>query len=102
MVLNAFVVVVDLLRLLIAYSPNTFEAPVTSQKVIDALFEASEWKSTPWPSPLPKHRETNVLLTLRALANLFQVSSQWKVVGTGPWVPSVCVIYKAIVSKTYV
>lgn len=80
--------VVDLLRLLIAYSPNTFEAPVTSQKVIDALFEASEWKSTPWPSPLPKHRETNVLLTLRALANLFQVSSQWKVVGTGPWVPS--------------
>jgi len=80
--------VVDLLRLLIAFSPNTFEAPTTSQKLIDALFEASEWKSMPWPTPLPKHRETNVLLTLRAFANLFQVSSQWKVVGTGPWVPS--------------
>ncbi|CAE6490551.1 unnamed protein product [Rhizoctonia solani] len=77
--------VVDLLRLLIAYSPNTFEAPQTSQKLIDALFEASEW-GVPWPSPLPKHRETNVLLTLRALSNLFQVSSN-KVVGTGPWVP---------------
>ncbi|KDN51076.1 hypothetical protein RSAG8_00705, partial [Rhizoctonia solani AG-8 WAC10335] len=86
--------VVDLLRLLIAYSPNTFEAPQTSQKLIDALFEASEWKD-PWPSPLPKHRETNILLTLRALSNLFQVSphkvvgtvSPHKVVGTGPWVP---------------
>ncbi|GAB1519973.1 WD repeat protein Lub1 [Rhizoctonia solani] len=78
--------VVDLLRLLIAYSPNTFEAPQTSQKLIDALFEASEWKSEPWPSPLPKHRETNVLLTLRALSNLFQVGPH-KVVGTGPWVP---------------
>ncbi|ELU45763.1 phospholipase A-2-activating protein [Rhizoctonia solani AG-1 IA] len=72
--------------LLIAYSPNTFEAPQTSQKLIDALFEASEWKSEPWPSPLPKHRETNVLLTLRALSNLFQVGPH-KVVGTGPWVP---------------
>ncbi|KAF8759643.1 PFU (PLAA family ubiquitin binding) [Rhizoctonia solani] len=69
---------------LIAYSPNTFEAPQTSQKLIDALFEASEWKSEPWPSPLPKHRETNVLLTLRALSNLFQVGPH-KVVGTGPW-----------------
>lgn len=78
--------VVDLLRLLIAYSPNTFEAPQTSQKLIDTLFEASEWKTLPWPYPLPKHRETNVLLTLRALSNLFQVSSH-KVVGTGPWVP---------------
>ncbi|CCO26384.1 Ubiquitin homeostasis protein lub1 [Rhizoctonia solani AG-1 IB] len=78
--------VVDLIRLLIAYSPNTFEAPQTSQKVIDALFEASEWKSEPWPSPLPKHRETNVLLTLRALSNLFQVGPH-KIVGTGPWVP---------------
>ncbi|KAJ1308758.1 hypothetical protein OPQ81_004449 [Rhizoctonia solani] len=77
--------VVDLLRLLIAYSPNTFEAPQTSQKLIDALFEASEWKYEPWPAPLPKHRETNILLTLRALSNLFQVSSH-KVVGTGPWV----------------
>lgn len=78
--------VVDLIRLLIAYSPNTFEAPQTSQKVIDALFEASEWNSVPWPSPLPKHRETNVLLTLRALSNLFQVGSH-RVIGTGPWVP---------------
>ncbi|KAB5595461.1 Phospholipase A-2-activating protein [Ceratobasidium theobromae] len=77
--------VVDLIRLLIAYSPNTFESPQTSQKLIDALFEASEWTSGPWPTPLPKHRETNVLLTLRAIANLFQVSSH-KVVGTGPWV----------------
>lgn len=79
--------VVDSIRLLIAYSPATFEHPATSQKLIDALFEASEWKETPWPSPLPKHRETNVLLTLRALSNLFQVSSGWKVTGTGPWVP---------------
>ncbi|KAG9123458.1 hypothetical protein FRC07_014916, partial [Ceratobasidium sp. 392] len=78
--------VVDLIRLLIAYSPVTFESPATSQKLIDALFEASEWKATPWPVPLPKHRETNVLLTLRALSNLFQVSSQWKVTGNGPWV----------------
>ncbi|KAG9097450.1 hypothetical protein FRC06_007543 [Ceratobasidium sp. 370] len=90
--------VVDLLRLLIAYSPVTFEASATSQKLIDALFEASEWKSTPWPVPLPKHRETNVLLTLRALSNLFQVSSQWKVTGTGPWVPG---LFKTLSTGPY-
>ncbi|QRV87354.1 ubiquitin homeostasis protein lub1 [Ceratobasidium sp. AG-Ba] len=90
--------VVDLIRLLIAYSPTTFEHSATSQKLIDALFEASEWKEKPWPSPLPKHRETNVLLTLRALSNLFQVSSQWKVTGTGPWVSS---LFKTLAEGPY-
>ncbi|KAG8737727.1 hypothetical protein FRC12_017041 [Ceratobasidium sp. 428] len=90
--------VVDLIRLLIAYSPVTFESPATSQKLIDALFEASEWKSTPWPDPLPKHRETNVLLTLRALSNLFQVSSKWTITGTGPWVPG---LFKTLAEGPY-
>jgi phospholipase A-2-activating protein len=66
--------VLDLSRLLLGYCLDAFATPGTKEKFIQALFTASEW-NTPWSSPLPKHRETNMLLLLRSLANAFQEGS---------------------------
>ncbi|KAH6918330.1 phospholipase A-2-activating protein [Coprinopsis sp. MPI-PUGE-AT-0042] len=66
--------ILDLSRLLLGYCLDAFAAPGTREKFIQALFTASEW-NTPWSSPLPKHRETNLLLLLRSLANAFQEGS---------------------------
>jgi phospholipase A-2-activating protein len=55
------------------------------ERFVQALFKSSEW-TAPWSSPLPKVRETNILLVLRTLANAFQE-------GTGPgaaWSGLVC------------
>ncbi|KAG9075241.1 hypothetical protein FS749_013114, partial [Ceratobasidium sp. UAMH 11750] len=41
---------------------------------------------------------TNVLLTLRALSNLFQVNSQWKVTGVGPWLSG---LFKTLAAGPY-
>jgi phospholipase A-2-activating protein len=60
--------VIDLSRLVIGFSPDAYGA---RRKLLDALFVAAEW-DLPWEAPLPKPRETNILLTLKALANVFQ------------------------------
>ena len=72
--------ILDLSRLLLGYCLDAFSTPGTKEKFIQALFVASEWNN-PWSSPLPKHRETNVLLMLRSLANAFQegveIDGEW-------------------------
>lgn len=40
----------------------------------------------PWDQPLPKSRETNILLAMRAVANAFQENTP---VGVGAWVAPV-------------
>ena len=63
--------VVDLSRLVIGYCAPTFADPALRQAFLASLFQAAEFNE-PWRTPLPKSRETNVLLLLRATANLFQ------------------------------
>ncbi|KAG6828591.1 hypothetical protein H0H92_007381 [Tricholoma furcatifolium] len=62
---------IDLSRLLTGFSPETLAPPDLKDKFVEALFTASEWDSS-WTPPLPKARETNILLLFRTLANIFQ------------------------------
>lgn len=62
---------IDLGRVLIGFSPKTFEDPDLKEFFYRTLFQASEWNEA-WSSPLPKTRETNILLALRTLANGIQ------------------------------
>ncbi|KAF5380915.1 hypothetical protein D9615_004162 [Tricholomella constricta] len=63
--------VIDLSRLLTGFSPEAFNAPGLKERFFEALFKASEWDAS-WSPPLPKPRETNILLLFRTLANVFQ------------------------------
>ncbi|PSR77633.1 hypothetical protein PHLCEN_2v7823 [Hermanssonia centrifuga] len=63
--------VVDLSRLIIGYCEPAYADPETRKQFFTTLFQAAEWNE-PWSSPLPKSRDTNVLLLLRGLANAFQ------------------------------
>ncbi|TFK54682.1 phospholipase A-2-activating protein [Heliocybe sulcata] len=62
--------VMDLSRLVIAFSPNTFSSQELRFSFMEALFAGADW-GQPWTQPLSKPRETNILLLLRALANAF-------------------------------
>jgi len=72
--------VIDLGRLLLAFCPGAFAAAGAKERFVEALFKAAEWDA-PWASPIPKHRETNILLLLRSLANAFQegtkIDNEW-------------------------
>ncbi|THU81513.1 phospholipase A-2-activating protein [Dendrothele bispora CBS 962.96] len=64
--------VLDVSRLIVAFCPSVFQStPDLRSKFFDALFKAAEW-DLPWTAPLPKERERNVMIVLRALANIFQ------------------------------
>jgi len=69
--------VIDLSRLLVGFCPEVFGSPSSSssellrERFVDALFKAAEWDAG-WAPPLPKARETNMLLVLRTLANSFE------------------------------
>jgi phospholipase A-2-activating protein len=63
--------VIDLCRLVVGYCPVLFKDSASRDSFFSVLFKAAEWHS-PWEVPLPKARETNILLVLRALVNLFQ------------------------------
>jgi phospholipase A-2-activating protein len=76
---------IDLARLVSAYSPTVLSVEKHAWPFYEGLFLAMDWNSKPWPQPLPKHRETNILIGLRAVANAFQIGSDGKGVGTGPW-----------------
>lgn len=77
------VAVIDLSRLVTGFAPEAFEVvPDLKEKFIEALFAASEWNAT-WSLPLPKAKETNILLLFRTLTNIFQgkmsLSGMWSV-----------------------
>jgi hypothetical protein len=52
---------------------------------VQTLLLSSGWSDIPWPTPVPKYTETNILLALRGLANLYQVKADGSVVGLGDW-----------------
>ena len=64
-------IVIDLARLISGFCPSSYSSPDVAGPFFAAILKAAEWESE-WETPLPKHRETNVLLALRALANAFQ------------------------------
>ena len=64
--------VLDLLRLVCAYSPGAFAGQGEGLRLFRALLTAADWTSD-WAAPLSKTRETNTLLALRAVAN----AAQW-------------------------
>jgi hypothetical protein len=66
--------VIDLLRLVLASNPAAYKSTGDKNAVVDVLFGTIE-NDTPWETPLPKPRETNLLLVLRTIANMFQTAS---------------------------
>ncbi|PFH54172.1 hypothetical protein AMATHDRAFT_72694 [Amanita thiersii Skay4041] len=76
--------VIDLTRLLTGYCPDVFQTPGLRERFLDSLFRAAEWTS-PWDAPLSKPRATNVLLSLRTLANAFQEGTK----GDESWITQV-------------
>ncbi|KAF9484697.1 phospholipase A-2-activating protein [Pholiota conissans] len=67
--------VIDLSRLLIGFAPEAFSDPGVLDRFSESLFTAAEWSAS-WTEPIPKTRETNILLLLRTLANAFQEINQ--------------------------
>jgi phospholipase A-2-activating protein len=67
--------VIDLSRLLLGFCPEAFSADGLKDRFADALFRAADWSAS-WALPLPKPRETNMLLLLRTLCNAFQEDGQ--------------------------
>jgi len=69
------IAVIDLCRLLAAFSPDALKGVGEVEQFIEALLKAAEWP-IPWSLPLSKSRETNILLVLRTLANIIQERTQ--------------------------
>ena len=74
--------VIDLGRLIMGFCPFAYSDPAVAAQFFSSLLKAAEWDS-PWEAPVPRTRETNVLLALRALANAFNEGTS---PGLGPWV----------------
>ncbi|EJD53176.1 PFU-domain-containing protein [Auricularia subglabra TFB-10046 SS5] len=66
--------VIDLARLLCAFSPGAYSGEGEALPFFRALLAAAEWEQA-WTAPISKQRETNILLVLRAIANASQFSS---------------------------
>ncbi|KDR73567.1 hypothetical protein GALMADRAFT_72349 [Galerina marginata CBS 339.88] len=90
--------VIDLSRLLVGFCPEAFgsssplspDSDLLRERFVDALFKAAEWDAG-WVPPLPKARETNMLLVLRTLANAFEEKGDvdMDAAGGGRWLEKV-------------
>ncbi|KDQ61148.1 hypothetical protein JAAARDRAFT_573658 [Jaapia argillacea MUCL 33604] len=74
--------VMDLSRLVVGLAPEVLSTPGLKVRFFEALIQGADW-AEPWSPPLPKPRETNVLLLLRAMANSLQDGT---LIGDGSWV----------------
>ncbi|KAJ7685609.1 phospholipase A-2-activating protein [Mycena polygramma] len=77
--------VLDLARLIVAFCPVAVKAPDLKERLFEALFKAADWK-TPWVKSATKPQEVNIMLVLRALANVAQEGSG---AADGPWLGQV-------------
>jgi len=64
--------IIDLARLAVAHAPSIVSQPTDVLAFAQTILSASGWTEAPWPTPLPKTLETNILLALRGIANIFQ------------------------------
>ena len=78
--------VIDLTRLLAGHALHIFHSAAQKERLFAALFKAAEWGAS-WNPPIPKARETNVLLVLRTAANVLQEGTS---LGAEPWLLKVC------------
>ncbi|THH03422.1 hypothetical protein EW145_g6267 [Phellinidium pouzarii] len=67
--------VIDLARLVSGYCPSAYADSAVAEQFFTSLLKAAEWDA-PWETPIPKSRETNILLALRAVANALQEGTQ--------------------------
>ena len=80
-------VVLDLSRLVLGYCEDILVNTQARTQFLSGLFAAAEWADGQgWETPQPKMHETNVLLMLRAVANMFQENTP---VNEGNWVNNV-------------
>ncbi|KAJ7355951.1 phospholipase A-2-activating protein [Mycena albidolilacea] len=77
--------VLDLARLIVAFCPEAVKAPGLKERLFECLFKAADWK-TPWVKSPTKPAEMNIMLVLRALANVAQEGSG---AADGPWLGQV-------------
>ncbi|KAF7325398.1 Phospholipase A-2-activating protein [Mycena venus] len=87
--------VLDLARLIVAFCPEAVKAPGLKERLFECLFKAADWK-TPWVKSATKPAEMNVMLVLRALANVAQEGSG---AADGPWLGQVL---KVVSDASYV
>lgn len=73
---------IDLARLIAGYAPAVAASPATAPSFVSTLLSSSGRENSSWPSSLTKAVETNLLLSLRAFANLFQGGAA---PGLGDW-----------------
>lgn len=73
---------------MIGFCPAAVNLPGVKDKFFEALFRASEWTAS-WTPPINKARETNTLLLLRSLANVFTEDSTTD----EEWLAKVCWYY---------
>jgi phospholipase A-2-activating protein len=64
--------IIDLARLVVAHAPSIVSQSTDALAFAQTLLSASGWTEAPWPTPLLKTLETNILLALRGIANIFQ------------------------------
>lgn len=84
-------VVIDILRLVNTYCPEPAGAPPDAKvEMLDDLLKSAKWDEQA-TATTAKSRDTNVLLTLRALANCFHVGPDGVTYGNGPWTERVSV-----------
>ncbi|KAL5532810.1 LUB1 [Sanghuangporus sanghuang] len=77
--------IIDLARLISGNCPSAYTDSKVAQQFFASLLKAAEWDA-PWDGQIPKSRETNMLLTLRALVNSVNESTP---VGLGDWVGAI-------------
>jgi hypothetical protein len=80
-----FYAVLDLSRLIVAFCPEAVKASGAKERLFDALFKAADW-TVPWTKATSKPVEINMMLLLRALANVAQEASG---AADGPWLGQV-------------
>ena len=79
--------VIDLSRLVTGYCPDLCSSPSLRETFLDALFVGSGWPTDgSWSLPLSKAQETNILLLLRTIANVFQEGAP---IHEGVWITKV-------------
>jgi hypothetical protein len=88
-------IVLDLSRLVLGYCEDIFSDTQARQRFLSGLFTAAEWTDgSEWVTPQPKTHETNVLLVLRAVANVFREGAP---INEGSWVNHVRVMIPSLI-----
>jgi len=80
---------IDLLRLTVYFCPLPTSAPPNANiQILETVLTACHWGeylAAPEGQAASKTQDTNVLLALRALGNVFQVAGQNVIYGAGDW-----------------